>query len=63
MDFIDLREKTAPELQKLLQEQRTELRTLSFQRATNQLKHMHLFKQVKRTIARIQTLLHMKNNA
>ena len=59
----DLRSKSAAELQEELVAAKKELFNLRFQNATNQLDNTSRFKEVRRNIARIQTLIAQKANA
>ena len=55
MKPAEIRELSAEDLQKKLQEARAELFNLRFQMATSQLDNTARVKQVKKDIARIQT--------
>ncbi len=57
MDFKELKKKTEKELKANLAESREKLRDLRFRDANKQLKNIREIRQVKRTIARILTLL------
>jgi len=57
MKIKELREKAAPELQKLLTEQRAELTTLRFKVASSQESKVRKLRQLKRDIAKILTVL------
>jgi len=57
----DLRAKSASELQEDLIAAKKELFNLRFQNATNQLDNTSRIKEVKRNIARIQTVLASQN--
>jgi large subunit ribosomal protein L29 len=57
MKAKDIREKTETELQKELGELKSELFKLRFQHATNQLENPMKLKDVKKSIARIKTIL------
>ena len=59
----DLREKSAAELNEELVAAKKELFNLKFQNATNQLENTSRIKEVRRNIARIQTLISEKSNA
>ena len=59
----DLRSKSAAELQEELVAAKKELFNLRFQNATNQLDNTSRIKEVRRNIARIQTLIAQKANA
>ena len=58
----DLRTKSAAELQEELVAAKKELFNLRFQNATNQLDNTSRIKEVRRNIARIQTLIAQKAN-
>ncbi|HOQ01319.1 MAG TPA: 50S ribosomal protein L29 [Acetivibrio clariflavus] len=57
MKAKELREKTDAELQKELGELKSELFKLRFQHATNQLENPMKLKDVKKSIARIKTIM------
>ena len=57
----DLRSKSAAELQEELVAAKKELFNLRFQNATNQLDNTARIKEVRRNIARIQTVIAQKN--
>ena len=59
----DLRGKSATELQDELVAAKKELFNLRFQNATNQLDNTSRIKEVRKNIARIQTLIVEKANA
>ena len=59
----DLKKKSPAELQEALVEAKKELFNLRFQNATNQLDNTSRIKEVRRNIARIQTILSWKANA
>ena len=59
----DLRAKSAAELEEELVAAKKELFNLRFQNATNQLDNTSRIKEVRRNIARIQTLIVEKANA
>ena len=59
----DLRTKSAAELQEELVADKKELFNLRFQNATNQLDNTSRIKEVRKNIARIQTLIAQKANA
>ncbi|WP_105616898.1 50S ribosomal protein L29 [Vallitalea okinawensis] len=62
--FVDeLRNKTTEELQVELVSAKKELFNLRFQNATNQLDNTYRIKEVRRSIARIQTILTQKAQA
>ena len=58
----DLKAKSAAELQEELVADKKELFNLRFQNATNQLDNTSRIKEVRRNIARIQTLIAEKAN-
>jgi large subunit ribosomal protein L29 len=57
MDTKELRELTVPELQKKAAELRRELLTLRIQRANQQLKNLLKLREVRRSIARVLTII------
>ncbi|NLP15000.1 MAG: 50S ribosomal protein L29 [Clostridium sp.] len=57
MKARDIRERSQDELEKELGELKSELFKLRFQHATNQLENPMKLKDVKRSIARIKTVL------
>ncbi|QJB71210.1 50S ribosomal protein L29 [Mycoplasma sp. 1654_15] len=57
MEFKDLKKKNSEELNKLLNEYKSELFTLRFRNKTQQLDHTHKIKQVRKDIARILTAI------
>jgi len=59
----DLQTKTAEELQQQLVDAKKELFNLRFQNATNQLDNTARIKDVRRNIARIQTVISQKSKA
>ena len=59
----DLKAKTAAELQEELVAAKKELFNLRFQNATNQLDNTSRIKEVRKNIARIQTVITEKANA
>ncbi|MBI4433231.1 50S ribosomal protein L29 [Candidatus Uhrbacteria bacterium] len=58
MDISTLRSKTREELERLLAEQRLQLEELRFRASARELKNVHELRDVRRTIARILTVLH-----
>ena len=58
MKASELRQKSKPELQKLLQDLRERLRQLRFDLAAGKVKNVREIRQIKKDIARILTLLH-----
>lgn len=61
MKVTELRDMTADQLQAKLKELKSELFTLRFQHAINQLENPHKITDVKRDIARVMTVLQEKN--
>ena len=59
----ELQNKSAEDLNKALVEAKKELFSLRFQNATNQLDNTSRIKEVRRDIARIQTVITAKANA
>ena len=59
----DLKTKSASELQEELVAAKKELFNLRFQNATNQLDNTSRIKEVRKNIARIQTVITQKANA
>ena len=59
----DLKSKTVEELNSELVAAKKELFNLRFQNATNQLENTSRIKEVRRKIARIQTVITAKNSA
>ena len=59
----ELKSKTVEELNSELVAAKKELFNLRFQNATNQLENTSRIKEVRRNIARIQTLIAEKSNA
>lgn len=57
MNASEIREKTQVELEKEFQELKSELFKLRFQLATNQLENPMKLKDVKKSIARIKTVM------
>lgn len=57
MKASEIREKTQTELQKELNELKSELFKLRFQLATNQLENPMKLKEVKKSIARVKTVM------
>ncbi len=57
MKASDIREKTQAELQKELSELKSELFKLKFQLVTNQLENPMKVKDVKKSIARVKTII------
>lgn len=57
MEIKELKQKSAAELQKMLQEQREKLRSLKFDLASGKVKNVREIRSLKKGIARILTLL------
>lgn len=57
MKVSEIREKTQSELQKELSDLKSELFKLRFQLATNQLENPMKLKDVKKSIARVKTII------
>lgn len=60
MDYKELKEKTAVELQKLLKVNREKVRDLRFKIANKQLKNLKEVAKAKKIVARILTLVNQK---
>ena len=60
---VDLKKKSVAELNNELVAAKKELFNLRFQNATNQLENTSRIKEVRRNIARIQTVISEKANA
>ena len=60
MELKELKLKTAKELKQILNEFRDKLRDLRFKDANKQLKNIREIRGIKKTIARILTLLKVK---
>jgi large subunit ribosomal protein L29 len=60
MEFKELNEKKESDLQKLLQENREKVRELRFKDSNKQLKNVRDIRNLKKNIARIQTVLNNK---
>jgi large subunit ribosomal protein L29 len=63
MKVTDVRGKSADELQEMLVGLRKEQFNLRFQRATGQLEAVGRIKEVRRTIARVKTIMAERNRA
>ncbi len=61
MKAIELRELSKEQLEAKLKELKSELFTLRFQHAINQLENPHKLVDVKRDIARVMTVISEKN--
>lgn len=57
MKTKELREKSPSELEKALRDTREELLNLRLRKQTGQVEHSHQLKELRRELARIQTLL------
>lgn len=57
MEFKELKSKTEKELRKFLEELRDKLRNLRFKDANKQLKNVREIRVIKKTIARVLTLV------
>jgi len=57
----ELRTKTSEELESMLKDLKTELFTLRFQHAINQLDNPHKIADTKKDIARVMTIIAEKN--
>lgn len=62
MKKIELKEQSTAELKALLTQLLHEQFTLRTQKAAGQLEQTHLFSQVRRSIARVKTLLNSRNS-
>ena len=60
MNAKELRTKTKEDLEKILQEERVKLRDLNFKMAGSQVKNFNEFKEMRRNIAAILTILREK---
>lgn len=63
MKASELRGKTADELKSQLVDLKKELFNLRFQKATGELQNSARFRQVRRDVARVKTLLNEKQTA
>ena len=61
MKAKELKDMTAEQLQEKLKELKSQLCTLRFQHAINQLENPHTIDAVKKDIARVMTVLRQKN--
>jgi large subunit ribosomal protein L29 len=57
MEVKDIRGKTREELEKMLEEAQSELRSFRYQLSSNQLNQVHKVGDVRKLIARIKTIL------
>lgn len=62
MKINEVRELSTPELEEKLAELKQELFNLRFQKAVNQLENPKKIGDVKKTIARILTIIHERDN-
>lgn len=60
MRIAELRQKSKPELQKLLTEDREKLRQLRFDLASGKIKNVREIRKTKKEISQILTLLHQQ---
>ncbi len=60
MELIEFKNKSVTELKELMQKLNGELHANRLKAATRELKQVHVIKNTRRTIARIQTLLQSK---
>jgi large subunit ribosomal protein L29 len=63
MDFDEIKNKSVTELNEILDAKKEELRELRFRLQHQQLKQTQKFKEARRAIAKIKTLLNMKTNS
>ena len=61
MKIDELRHKTQDELKELVIQYRRELMNLRFQRTTSQLTSSAQFRQTRRKVAQIKTVIHQNN--
>ena len=59
MKITEIRQKSKPELQKLLQSLKEKLRQLRFDLSSGKVKNTREIQQVRKDIARILTILHI----
>lgn len=62
MTMKELRDRTPAELHKLLNEYRTELASTAIKVSGNQEKHVHKLSELKRSIARVLTVLNQSHD-
>ena len=62
MKISELKQKSADELKKILQDNRENLRQLNFDLASGKVKNVRSVRKTKKDIARILTILCQKNN-
>ncbi|OHA64685.1 MAG: 50S ribosomal protein L29 [Candidatus Wildermuthbacteria bacterium RIFCSPLOWO2_01_FULL_48_29] len=60
METLDLQKKTVAELQKMLREQRAKLQQLRFDLPGGKVKNVRGIREIRRSIARILTLIRQK---
>ena len=58
--FDELKDKSAEEFKKMLEELKAEMRALRFKAASGDSKTAHRFKEIKKTVARISTIMSLK---
>ena len=63
MEMSELRDLTDEELQHELEVALKEQFNLRFQRATDQLPQTHLFRETRRTVARVKTVMRERQSA
>ncbi len=63
MDSKELKEKSTAELQKQLAQLREKVRDLNFRIANKEVKNHQEYKQIRRDIARVKTLLRQRDIA
>jgi len=61
MKITEIRQKTKPELEKLLQDLQEKLRQLRFDLASGKVKNVREIRETKKDIARILTILNPKS--
>lgn len=61
MKSKELKQKSKKELQRLLQEDREKLRQLRFDLSAGKVKNVREIRKIKKDIARIMTMLNIKN--
>ena len=62
MNIKEIREKSSEDLQKTLDEMKVELFDLRFERATGSIDNPMRIRELKKSIARILTVLHEREN-
>jgi len=63
MEYKELKDRSAGELEKMLREEREKLRALRFSVSTSQLSKVRTIRSARKTIARILTLLGQETKA